>query len=102
MHVVAPPTLLEFARQHSDAATVLLIWLRTAKAADWASLENVRQFYPTTDPVKVASGRIVYVFNIKGNSYRLVTAIHFNRRRIFILRFMTHAQYSKDFWKSQL
>lgn len=42
------------------------------------------------------------VFNIRGNRYRLVTAIHYNRQVIYTLRFMTHADYSKDRWKDTL
>jgi mRNA interferase HigB len=41
----------------------------------------------------------VTVFNFCGNDYRLVVAIHFDRQIVFMLRFLTHAQYSKDKWK---
>ena len=53
-------------------------------------------------PVAVASGRTVVVFNVRGNRYRLVTAIHYNRQIIYTLRFMTHAEYSKNRWKDTL
>lgn len=42
------------------------------------------------------------VFNIGGNKYRLIAAIHFNRQIIFVLRFLTHAEYDKNIWKEQL
>jgi mRNA interferase HigB len=42
------------------------------------------------------------VFNIAGNKYRLVTAIHYNRQIVYTLRVMTHAEYSRDKWKEQL
>jgi len=54
------------------------------------------------DPVKVASGRTVVVFNIRGIRYRLVAAIHYNRQIVYTLRFMTHAEYSKNRWKDAL
>jgi len=44
----------------------------------------------------------VVVFNLKGNAYRLITAIHFDRRKVFILLFLTHAVYSRDHWKQNL
>jgi mRNA interferase HigB len=50
----------------------------------------------------VGSGNDVIVFNAGGNNYRLVTAIHFNRSKLYILRFLTHAEYGKGFWKDQL
>jgi mRNA interferase HigB len=58
--------------------------------------------YRTADQVQVASGRKVIVFNISGNNYRLIAAVHFNTQRAFALRFMTHAEYSKNKWKETL
>jgi mRNA interferase HigB len=52
--------------------------------------------------VKVSSGGQVVVFNVCGNAYRLIVAIHFNRQIVFTLRFLTHADYSKDQWKTEL
>lgn len=48
------------------------------------------------------SGRQVLVFNIRRNDYRLIVATHFNRQIVYTLRFMTHAEYSKDDWKETL
>ena len=50
----------------------------------------------------MASGRTVIVFNIAGNHYRLVTAIHFNTQLVYVLQFMTHAAYSRETWKEVL
>lgn len=54
------------------------------------------------DAVKVKSGTTVYVFNVGGNKYRAVVAIHFNRRICFILRIMTHTEYDRAQWKEEL
>jgi mRNA interferase HigB len=51
--------------------------------------------------VTVKSNRTVTVFNIT-NDLRLITAIHYNRQEIFTMRFLTHAEYSKNKWKSSL
>ncbi len=50
----------------------------------------------------VASGKTVTVFNIGGNKFRLVVAIHYNRQRVYLLRLMTHAEYSKNRWQKKL
>jgi len=42
------------------------------------------------------------VFNIAGNRYRLLTAIHYNMRKVFVLRFLTHAEYTRETWKDAL
>lgn len=48
------------------------------------------------------SKRQVIVFNIAGNKFRLMAAVHFNTRIVFALDFLTHAEYSKNRWKDQL
>jgi mRNA interferase HigB len=58
--------------------------------------------FPHADQVTVASKRTVTVFNIGGNNYRLITAIHYNTKIVYILRFLTHAEYDKDAWKKAL
>ena len=42
------------------------------------------------------------VFNICGNKYRLITAIKYRWRTVYMLRFLTHAEYDKEKWKNQL
>jgi len=52
--------------------------------------------------VRIKSGRVVTVFNVCGNSYRLITAIHYDKQRVFTLRLLTHADYDKNRWKKEL
>lgn len=73
-----------------------------AQAAKWASFADVRQTFGSADQVKVASGRTVIVFNIAGNRFRLIAAIHYVTGIVFALRFVTYAEYSKDKWKYEL
>jgi mRNA interferase HigB len=85
-----------------DAAIPLKAWLSSAKAENWANLIAVRKSYPHADKAIVASNATVTIFNLGGKKYRLITAIHYNTATIYVLRFMTHAQYSKNIWKGQL
>ena len=39
---------------------------------------------------------------IGGNDFRLIAAVHFNTKVVFVLRFMTHAEYDKNTWKDDL
>jgi mRNA interferase HigB len=102
VRVIHGGTVKAWAAQYPDASEALAAWLQNVIDATWQNLSEVRQVYPHADPVIVASGRTVVVFNIRGNNYRLVTAIHFNRQIIYTLRFMTHAEYSKNRWKDTL
>lgn len=94
--------MTKWAGQYPDATVALSAWLTNASRATWRNLAEVRRVYPHADPVEVGSGRTVVVFNLRGNRYRLITAIHYNRQVIYTLRFMTHAEYSKDRWKDAL
>ncbi len=93
---------MQAARDHPKAARYLEAWRRVVKAANWHSLEDVRACYRSTDAVRVRSGRQVLVFNVCGNAYRLIVAAHFNRQIVYLLRFLTHADYSRELWKNQL
>ncbi len=102
MRVVKPEKVRSFARRHALAAGALEHWLEVAEAAEWRKLSDVRQFFRTADEVRVASGRLVVIFNVSGNRFRLIAAIHYNRSIVFVLRFLTHAEYSKNRWKDEL
>jgi mRNA interferase HigB len=102
VRIIKEPFLVAAGRKHPPAARHLDVWRKTVKAATWRNLVDVRRSYPDTDSVKVRSGRTVLIFNIRRNDYRLIAAAHFNRQIIYTLRFMTHAEYSKDRWKETL
>src|SRR5438093_417344 len=99
MRIITPKRVREYADLYPTAKGGLEHWLRNAKAGRWKHLVDARKTFPHADEVKVASGRTVVVFNIQKNSFRLITAIHYNLGKIFVLSFMTHAEYDKNNWK---
>jgi mRNA interferase HigB len=102
MRVTTKKRLEQFGKKYADARVPLQEWLRVAKAAKWKSIDDVREDFPAADGVPVKSGKTATVFNIKGNHYRLITAIHYSTFRVFTMRFMTHAEYGKGTWKDSL
>ncbi len=91
MVIISKTVLMEFGRKHADAVAPLNEWWEKTKSADWASLQDTRRTFNSVDYV----GNDRYVFNVKGNKYRLVTMIFFDIRTIYI-RFMdTHSKYNK-------
>ncbi|HEX3797080.1 MAG TPA: type II toxin-antitoxin system HigB family toxin [Verrucomicrobiae bacterium] len=102
MRLVSKTFIRKRAEEYPKAAKYLEQWIHTAEEAEWRSLVDVRRHYPTTDSVRVNSGRNVLVFNVCGNDYRFICAAHFNTQVIFALCFMTHAEYSKNSWKNEL
>ena len=67
------------------------------KGAEWKSLEDMRRDFPATDMVGPLA-----IFNIKGNSYRLVVRVVFRVGKIYIKEFLTHAEYDREKWKKWL
>jgi mRNA interferase HigB len=102
MRIITRKRLRDFAQRYPDAAEPLQKWHDLVREAEWESLQDVRRVYPHADAVTVASGSTVTVFNIGGNKYRLIAAIHYNTQRVYVLRLLAHADYSKDFWKDDL
>ena len=102
MNIVKPLRVREYARAHAGAFASLERWITLTKAAVWTDFKDVKSTFDRADAVRVDSGRIVVVFNISGNKFRLITAIHYNVAKVFVLRFLTHAEYSKDKWKQEL
>jgi mRNA interferase HigB len=102
MRIITRKRLREFVKQFPDAAEPLEKWYRIFRVAEWENLQDVRRVYPHADMVTVASGNPVTVFNIGGNKYRLIAAIHYNGQRVYVLRLLTHAEYGKNFWKDTL
>jgi mRNA interferase HigB len=102
VRIINEAFLVRAGRKYPKAASYLETWRKTVKEAEWRNLVDMRRSYPATDPVKVESGRQVLIFNVCGNDYRLIAAVHFNRQIVYTLRFLTHAEYSKDRWKDTL
>lgn len=95
MHVISRRKLLEAAEKHRELSTPLDIWYRLAKKAAWRNLMEVRRELPTADAVQQFT-----VFNIKGNSYGLITEINYQTGLIFLRHVLTHAEYDKGGWKA--
>jgi mRNA interferase HigB len=102
MKIVTARRVLEYASAHSVAASNLGHWLQITKASHWTTFRDVKSTFSSADSVEVESGHQVVVFNIAGNRFRLITAIHYNMKKVFVLRFLTQAVYSKGRWRREL
>ncbi len=102
MRIITIPRVREYERAYPIAAASLERWIALTRAAIWTNFENLKSTFDSADAVEVASGHRVVVFNISGNKFRLITAIHYDVRKVSVLRFLTHAEYSKEKWKQEL
>ena len=91
MRVITRTRLLEFAEKQPEADEPLDRWHRIMKRHNFKSFSELRQIYPSADKV----GKLT-LFNIGGNKYRLIVAIHYNRKIIYIRYILTHKEYDKN------
>ena len=91
MHLITRKTLQTFWQQHPDSKTALERWSKIISKNNFDSFTQLRATFPSADQV----GKLT-VFNIGGNKYRLIAAIHFNRYKVYIRHVLTHAEYDKN------
>jgi mRNA interferase HigB len=94
MHVITRKRLNDFAGRFPETKNALAEWYRQMKQNDFVSIIEVRKNFPSADKV----GKLT-VFNIGGNKIRLVAAIHYNRKKIYIRHVLTHKEYDEGNWK---
>lgn len=91
MRIFSKSTLVEYYTKNPQSKQPLEDWYLIASKANWQSLSDIRKMFNNVDYV----GNDRYVFNIKGNHYRLVVVIRFTKGRVFIRFVGTHAEYDK-------
>lgn len=91
MRIIAKKALVNFYTKHSAAKASLEAWYGEVVEQEWNMPADVIQSYATAD---VITGKR-FVFNIKGNDFRLIVDIEFKLKIVFIVWFGTHTKYDK-------
>ncbi len=87
--IIARRTLKGFWEKYPDSEQYLKTWYEITKAADWKSPNEIKKSYASASILK--DNRVV--FNIKGNSYRLIVKFNYQRQWVFIRFVGTHSEY---------
>jgi|SRR2546422_5141989 len=91
MRVIAVKTLKSFWEKYPDAENALRAWYTEVRRANWRGPQDVKNAYGTASMLR--NNRVV--FNIKGNSYRLVVAVKYEFQVVYIRFVGTHAAYDR-------
>lgn len=91
MRIIAKSTLVEYYTKNPQAKTALEDWYEKTKLAEWTCFADIKKTFNSVDNV----GNQHYVFNIKGNDYRLVVVVQFTPQRVYIRFIGTHAEYDR-------
>jgi mRNA interferase HigB len=89
--IIAKRTIREFWEKHPESKEYLETWYETVKGAEWNTPNEIKEFYTTVSILK--NSRVV--FNIKGNDFRLVAKINYEKEWLFIRFIGTHKEYDQ-------
>ncbi len=89
--ILSKRTLREFWEKYPDSKSYIETWYDVVNKAEWKTPNDIKEYYATVTILKNAR----VVFNIKGNDYRLIAKINYERQWLFIRFIGTHKEYDK-------
>ena len=89
MRIIARSRIIEYYTLHPDTRTALEDWFQKVRQAEWNCFADMKQMFNSVDSV----GNQRYVFNIRGNDYRLIVVVKFTIKTVLIRFIGTHAEY---------
>jgi mRNA interferase HigB len=92
MRIISNLALTRFAAIHQPADVPLQAWRKLVESRNFSDFGDIKATFNSVDKVGTE-----YVFNVGGNKYRIVVAIHFNTQVMYIRHVFTHKEYDK--WK---
>lgn len=90
MHIISKKKLRDYWRKNAQAELPLIEWYFKMKECKAQNLAQLRKIFNSVDPVHGYT-----IFNIGGNNYRLIAAVHYNTQRCYVREIWTHAEYDK-------
>ena len=91
LRVLAKKILREFWEKHTDCEQQLKAWYSETEHANWETPNQIKAEYPSASVL--IDNRVV--FNIKGNTYRLIVKINYEYQMVWIRFIGTHTEYDK-------
>jgi mRNA interferase HigB len=91
MRIVTFRKIQEYSDLHPDSDTPLRNWYKNTKESEWSCFSDIKETFGGVDSV----GNNRFVFNIKGNDYRLVAIVIFASKKVYIRFTGTHNEYNK-------
>jgi mRNA interferase HigB len=91
MRVVTFKRIHEYALLHPESDMPLRDWYKKTKESEWKCFADIRQTFNSVDSI----GNSRFVFNIKGNTYRLIAIVIFESQKVYIRFIGTHDEYNK-------
>ena len=91
MRVIAKSKITDYCATNKNAETALEEWYHKTKQAEWTCFADMKQTFNSVDNV----GNQHYVFNMRGNNYRLIVVVKFTIKTVLIRFIGTHKEYDE-------
>jgi mRNA interferase HigB len=91
MQIFGKREIEKFIDKHAISKNALEKWMDTVDSSEWKSHNDVKQIFPSADYI----GNAKYVFNIKGNGFRIVAVVVFVAGTVIIRFIGTHEEYNR-------
>ena len=89
MRIINRKPLREFWEEHADAKVALQAWYEDAQRSEWRTPSDIKRSYRNASII--GDNRVI--FNVKGNDYRLVVKVHYDRGPVYVRFVGTHREY---------
>lgn len=89
MRIITTEILYDFMKRHPNTDVAIRDWVKTVSGAKWNCFADIKSTYNSVDSV----GNDSFVFNVKGNKFRIIAKILFVPKMIYIRVVGTHKQY---------
>ena len=91
MHIISFRKLSEFFEKDTNSKVALQDWYKTVSKAEWNNFSDIKKTFNTVD----SAGNSRFIFNVKGNHYRIVALVLFQIKRVYIRWVGSHKDYDK-------
>jgi len=97
LRIISKKKIRDYSQENVQAELPLLEWYLKMETNDSKNLTELRKIFNSADFFHGYT-----IFNIGGNSYRLITAMHYDKQICYIRMIWTHAEYSKPYNQDKL
>ncbi len=91
MKILVRRTIIFYATHYPAASNALFVWYNEFSACEFQNFNELKHVYRNAS---IISNRRV-VFNLKGNSFRLIVSINFQQKACYVIWFGTHKEYDQ-------
>jgi mRNA interferase HigB len=92
MNIISKPTIIYYTEKYPLAANSILAWHKAFSKAAFSNFNELREVY---NNASIINNKQRVIFNIKGNSFRLIVSVDFKRQVAYVIWFGTHKEYDK-------